>query len=316
MADAVELFDVPQAAEMYMLAGWRQWADAGSASSGLPAYLARRSKARLIGKINPDGFYLYQIPGTHDLIRPVIKFVDGYPESLDTPENNLYYFESNHKGVVILVGDEPHLDAERYMRSILDVAARLKVKRIVGFGGVFGEFPYNKERAISGSFSLPEMRDEMNALALNLTNYQGGVSIGSYLCKRAGEAGVEYVGMYAMVPIYDFSSVAQIGHTIQIENDYMAWLGLMRRVNYMLKLDFDLGHLAQKSRQLLANLEKKVAELEDMAPEAGVREYFARLAEDFEETPFIPLDDVWEENLRKILDRMDDEDEENKEDKG
>jgi proteasome assembly chaperone (PAC2) family protein len=312
MADAVELLEHPEAQEMYMLVGWRQWADGGSVSSGLPAYLAKRTRARLIGKIRPDGFYMYQIPGTHDLIRPVIKFVDGYPESLIAPENLLYYFENSRRGVVILIGDEPHMDAERYIASVLDTAQRLKVKRIIGLGGVYGEFPYDKERAVSGSFSLPEMRDEVSALALNFTDYHGGVSIGSYLCKRAGERGMEYVGMYAMVPIYDFSSVAQIGHTIQIENDYMAWLGLMRRINYMLKINFDLGHLAQKSKRLLLNLEKKVTELQSMAPEAAVREYFERLSNDFEETPFIPLDDVWEESLRKILDKLDDEEEDAK----
>src|SRR5690606_5346996 len=68
MPDRVEIWEKPAAPEVYMLAGWRQWADAGSVSSGLPQYLIQQTGARKIGQIRPDGFYLFQIPGTHDLV--------------------------------------------------------------------------------------------------------------------------------------------------------------------------------------------------------------------------------------------------------
>jgi predicted ATP-grasp superfamily ATP-dependent carboligase len=314
LAEAVEITEFPKAKELYMLVGWRQWADAGSVSSGLPQYLVRRTKARAIGRIRPDGFYIFQIPGTHDLVRPVIKFVNGFPESLEVPENRLYYFENSQRGVVILLGDEPHLDVERYIGAVLDTAVQLGVKRIIGLGGVYGEIPFDKERSVSGSYSLPEMREEMDSLAVNLTDYAGGTSIGSYLCKRASDRGMEYVGFYAMVPIYDFSTVAGIERSVQIENDYMAWLGVMRRINYILKINIDLNSLMLKSKRLLLSLKKKVEELHALAPQAGVRDYFQRLSEEFEETPFIPLDDVWEEGLRRILDKLEDDEDEGKKD--
>lgn len=307
MADLFELNERPQADEMYMIAGWRQWADAGSVSSGLPEYLIELSDARQIGSIPSDGYYLFQIPGTHDLVRPVIRFDDGYPEELETPENILYYTENSRRGVVIFIGDEPHLDIERYISAFLGAAQALGVRRIVGLGGVYGELPYEKERMVSGSYSKREMKPEMRGLALSLTDYQGGASIGSYICRRAGEQGMEYVGMYGFVPLYDFSSIAQIGHTVRIENDYLAWMGLMRRINYMFKTNFDLGELASQSKELVRELAERIDEFEKQAPQAGVREYFQKLAENFTETPFIPLDDVWEQNLRKILDKFEGE---------
>ena len=39
-----------------------------------------------------------------------------------------------------------------------------------------------------------------------------------------------------------------------------------------------------------------------MAPEAGVRDYLKRLSDEFEEPVFNPLDDVWEDALRGLLD--------------
>ncbi|MEL6527732.1 MAG: PAC2 family protein, partial [Chloroflexota bacterium] len=82
MKNALELRETPQNDTMYMLMGWRQWADAGAMSSGLPKYLAQETNARKIGTINPDGFYIFQFPGMHDLARPVVKFEDGLPVSL------------------------------------------------------------------------------------------------------------------------------------------------------------------------------------------------------------------------------------------
>ncbi|UCD43028.1 MAG: PAC2 family protein, partial [Chloroflexota bacterium] len=114
MSDAVELLERPEAEEMYMIVGWRQWADAGSTSSGLPEYLIEQTGARKIGSIQPDGFYLFQIPGTHDLVRPIVKFNQGYPEELETQHNDLYYVEHNQHGLLIFLGDEPQLDIERY----------------------------------------------------------------------------------------------------------------------------------------------------------------------------------------------------------
>ena len=87
----VNLLEKPIAKEIYMFVGWRQWADGGSVSSGLPRFLVEENNARKIGSISPDGFYLFQIPGTHDLVRPVIKFKEGLPEYLKTERNEFFY---------------------------------------------------------------------------------------------------------------------------------------------------------------------------------------------------------------------------------
>ncbi|GAB4581076.1 MAG: hypothetical protein Fur0022_38230 [Anaerolineales bacterium] len=306
MSNALDLWETPQAEEMYMLAGWRQWADAGSVSSGLPEYLIQRTKAKKIGTITPDGFYLFQFPGTHDLVRPVVKFNQGYPESLDVPRNEIFYSGTQRRGLIFFIGDEPHLDVERYAQTFLQLAQTLKVKRIVGFGGVYGELPYDKERMVSSAYSQQYLKEELNQLALNFSDYHGGASIGSYICRRAGEKGMEYVALYAFVPMYDFSAISQLGNTVRIENDYMAWLGIMRRVNYMLKLDVNLKDLEKRTKRLLQLFDEKVEELERKNPQLGVRNYLQQLSEGFTETPFEPLEDVWEEELNRLMSKFED----------
>jgi proteasome assembly chaperone (PAC2) family protein len=302
MSEAVVLNEQPKADQIYMIVGWRQWADAGATSSGLPQYLIQQLNARQIGSIKPDGFYLFQIPGTHDLVRPVVKFDDGYAQSLKTQRNEIFYAEDNGRGLVIFLGDEPHMDVERYSNAILHIAETLGVKRVISLGGVYGELPYDKERMISSSYSLRHLKEELDGLAVNFSDYHGGASIGSYICRRAGERDIEMVGLYAFVPTYDFSNMAQLGNTIRIENDFMAWLGIMRRVNYMLKTRIDLSDLEQKSKRLIELVESKVDELDSVAPQLGVREYLTQLSDAFTETPFDPLDEVWEDELRRLFD--------------
>jgi hypothetical protein len=112
---------------------------------------------------------------------------------------------------------------------------------------------------------------------------------------------MEYVGLYAFVPTYDFSGIAEIGNMIRLENDFMAWLGVMRRINYMLKIGFDLTDLEKKSEHLVEVVDSRLEELERKAPQLDVQAYMERLSEQFVEVPFEPLDEVWEEELRRLF---------------
>ena len=314
MSDAVELWEMPQAEEVYMFAGWRQWADAGATSSGLPQYLIKRMKARPIGLIRSRGFYLFQIPGTHDLVRPVVRYEEGLPISLQTNDNDIFYAGDEKRGYVFFLGDEPHLNLEDYVAAFLHIARKLNVKRIISFGGVYGELPYDKERLVSASYSLPSLKAEVENLTVNLTEYHGGASISSVVCKRSGENEIEYVSLYAFVPAYEFSSGQVMSNSIRIENDYMAWLGIMKRVNYMLKAEIDLSDLEKKTRKLIRAVDSKIEELEKTSPQFEVREYLQKLNDDFKEVIFNPLDEVWETELRRLFEKYDDETDETTED--
>jgi hypothetical protein len=149
------------------------------------------------------------------------------------------------------------------------------------------------------------LKEELEEFAVDFSNYHGGASIGSYVCRRAGERDMEFVGLYAFVPIYDFSKLSSIGSTLRIEDDYAAWLGVMRRVKYMLKLDFDLSDLERKNQHLRGMLDAKIEELVNTAPQLNVREYLSELAATFTEVSFDPLADVWEEEINRLLDDND-----------
>ena len=305
MSEFLEILEKPTAKEIFIIAGWRQWADAGSISSGLPQYLIQHTGARRIGSISPDGFYIFQIPGTHDMVRPLVKFKNGFPEFLESERNEFFYAGDEDKGLIIFLGDEPHMDVERYVAAILQAAKEWNVKRIIGLGGVYGELPYDKERMVSSVYSQENLKTELEQMGVNLSEYQGGASIGSYLCRRAADQGLEYVSFYGYVPTYNFSDTTQNINGITIENDFAAWLGIMQRVTHMLKFEVDLSDLEEKSEHLKKLMDEKIDEIENTAPELNIREYIQRLGDEFEENLFQPLEDFWEEELGRLFDKID-----------
>ena len=157
----------------------------GSVSSGLPPYLVDHLKAQKIGEMDPDGFYLFQIPGTHHLLRPEVNFEDGYNKEISLPVNEFYYARLGQKGLVLFTGDEPHMNMDRYADGLFHAAKELNVRRLAVVGGVYGAMPYDRDREVSCTYSLPRMKKELEQYAVRFSNYNGGATIGSYLVDRA-----------------------------------------------------------------------------------------------------------------------------------
>lgn len=307
MNDWVTFEEVPTASEIYLIAGWQQWADAGSVSSGLPQYLITHTNARKIGEINPDGFYLFQIPGTHHLLRPEVHFEEGYSERIRPRRNEFYYVELGEKGLVIFTGDEPHINIDRYADGLFDAMQTLKAKRGALVGGVYGAMPYDRDREVSCSYSLKRMKSELDHYAVRFSNYQGGATIGSYLVDRAKIHDIELFTFNAFVPAYDFSPASASIQGVRIEHDYRAWYELMRRFNHMFGLGVDLSDLDRQSEELIGSIDAKIEELERTLPQINVRGYLEKITSNFTERPFMPLDDVWEQVLGDLFDDMEEE---------
>jgi len=135
MDPLVEIWEKPHSAELHMIAGWQQWADAGATSSALPAYLINQLQAEKIGEIRSDGFYLFQVPGTHHLFRPEVRLEQGRSVSMEIWENELYYAGDENKGLLIFLGYEPQVNVEQYAAAFLDIVEELGVAKVVTLGG-------------------------------------------------------------------------------------------------------------------------------------------------------------------------------------
>ncbi|MBI4787631.1 MAG: PAC2 family protein [Chloroflexi bacterium] len=301
MDDLLEFSERPRSEEVYMIAGWRQWADAGDTSSGLPEYLVEQMHARKIGEVKSDPFYLFQLPGTHGFLRPEIKLVDGHRQELTAHQNQIYFSGNERKGLLIFVGDEPHMNMTRYAEAFFNIVKEFDVRRVAVVGGVYGPVPYDKDRDITCTYSLPRLKEELAEYAVKFSNYEGPVSIGSYLADAAEKRNVEYLSFYAFVPMYDFSDLSPQLQTMTVEQDAKAWYDIMRRFNHMFKLGLDLSDLERSSHKLIESVAQQIHQVEKQAPQAEIREYLAKVNEGFTESSFMPLDEAWKRGLEDVL---------------
>jgi proteasome assembly chaperone (PAC2) family protein len=301
MNELIELWERPPSGK-YMIAGWYQWADAGDVSSGLPRYLIEHTKARKIGRIGPDGFYLFQLPGMHHLLRPVIKLHEGHGESLGERRNEFFYAGDEDRGFLVFLGLEPHADVARYAQTLLDAIEELRVKRVAFLGGVHGPMPYDRDRRISCTYSHLSMKEELDRYAVRFSNYGGGVTIGTYLVHCAEARGIEAVTFNAMVPSYDFSTPTVQVERMAMAEDVKAWYDLMSRLSFMFELDVDLSDLERRSEELISEWDMKISDLDEGMPQLDVKAYMEKVNSDFTEVTFVPLSDVWEEELGSVLD--------------
>lgn len=304
MADQFDIWEYPSEDEVYLLAGWRQWVDGGAISSGLPYYLIEQTNAVKIGEINSDNCYLFQLPVTQGFFRPIIKHKNGFPETLHNKQNEFFYAKVNGKAIIYFIGDEPHLNPEIYVQNFLAAIKALKVKRTILFGGIYAEVPYDLDRHIHSIYSMRHLKNVLDNYAVTFSDYQGGASIGSYICKRAGEQELEMIGMYAFCPMLQLPNFNRAADTLHIDNDYKAWLDVMSRVDHMLDLNLDLTDLEDKTQEMMEDLEKRIDEVDRNNPDIGLKEYIDRLSQSFTGQTFSPLDDIWQDALRNIDDNL------------
>ncbi len=301
MTQLIDWIEKPVVEEMYMLAGWRQWADAGSVSSGLPPYLVEQMQARKIATIRSEEFYLFQLPGAHHMLRPVIKIEDGFAKEVRYRKNEIYFAGNAQKGLVIFTGDEPHMGAEKYVETFFEIAKTLNVKRIGVIGGVYGMVPYDKDRHITCVYSHPHLKPQMAEYIVNFSNYEGGTSLGSLLMHEARHYGMESFLFYAFVPAYDLAQITGQPGGFSIDPDFKAWYDIMKRINHMFNLNADLSDLVNRSDQLIAHIDNEVESFDRRNPQLEVRKKLEKLAANFEEQSFMPLDDVWSRELGDLF---------------
>jgi len=265
----------------FMIAGFNQWANAGDVSSGVPEYLIEKLQARKIGLIRKDNFYLYQLPGSHYLFRPSVKYVEGYEEDYqEEPINDFYYAEIDDKALIIFSGTEPNQYEDLYVNTLLDGAAELGVKRIIVPAGVGVEVPFDKERLISCTYSLKPMRKELENYAVTFSNYGRSATIGMVINHYCKARGIESLRMTARTPSYQFQLV--------ISTDKRAIYDILRRVRYMLELNLDLTDLERESKQQNSEFQNALKRLciDNPELEPQIAKYMEQIEEEFKEVRF------------------------------
>jgi hypothetical protein len=157
-----------------MVIGLSGWMDGGDVSTGSIEYLRQTMQAEEIARIDPNGFYIYNMPGpmeTASLFRPHLHIEDGVIQSLNLPE--AVFYEVKEPKLILFYAREPNLCWREFADCIFEMCECCNVQRILFIGSVAGVTPHTREPRISCAVSNENLKRWLSQLGVRFSSYAG-----------------------------------------------------------------------------------------------------------------------------------------------
>jgi predicted ATP-grasp superfamily ATP-dependent carboligase len=268
-SENLRLYKQPFFQNATLLLGFSGWMDGGDVSTGAIKYLAGKLDSEELGYVDPEGFYIYNVPGTMEvsaLFRPHARIEGGLIKEYQPPEN--VFFGSSDNKTLMFLGKEPNLAWEAYADCIFEFCTRFHVETVYFIGSVAGVTPHTREPRIAFSASDNGLVDELSKLGLRPSSYEGPASLGTYLTARAPDEGVKIASLVAEIPAY-----VQGYNPRSVDT-------MVRLIARLLNLRIDLGDLDDASKEF----EQKVSELVESQEELSEKVH--ELERDYDKEAF------------------------------
>jgi proteasome assembly chaperone (PAC2) family protein len=236
VTDLLRMHKCPVLDEGTLVLAFSGWMDGGDVSTGTVQRLVDLLGAEPIGEIDPEPFYIYNVPGTMEiaaLFRPQIRIEDGLVASCELPRNTFFCRESDN--LMLFIGKEPNLRWRTFGDCIVESARRTGIRRVLIVGSFGGSVPHTREPRLYVTCSEPGLLSKMEQYGLRRSGYEGPGSFTSYLMTRARSSSLEMTSLTAEIPGY-----LQGRNPTSIE-------AVTRRLAKILQLPLDLQTLRAES---------------------------------------------------------------------
>ena len=252
-----------------MVLAFSGWMDGGEVSTGTIEHLESELNAQLLAEIVPDDYYIFNFPASMEisaLFRPHGKIKNGLVEQFQSPSNTFTYDEANR--LVLFSGHEPNIKWSQFADCIFDVAAQVGVSMIYFVGSVGGVVPHTREPRLFASVSQERFKCELEPHGVRFTDYEGPVSLVTYMMTQAQQRGLGMASIVAEIPAY-----------VQGRNP-KGIIAAIRALAAILRLDICLDDL----RTLSGQWEKRVHEA--VQERQGLAKHINKLEEDYDNEVF------------------------------
>ncbi|MCC6240824.1 MAG: PAC2 family protein [Phycisphaerales bacterium] len=252
--EVLKIHATPKLSGGTLLLALTGWMDGGFVSTGTVKQLMEGRQLTRVADIQPGGFYIDSFPGSMEttaLFRPHAKYVNGLVESLDLPGSSLWADESAN--MAFMAGREPNINWPLFAEAILEVVARLEIKRIIFMGSFGGSVPHTREPRLYASVSSKLLLPLLTEYGLRPSQYEGPGSFSSYLLVLCPDRNIEMLAIAAEIPGYLEGINPRSIETIT------------RKLAGMLNLRVDVDKLRQESNHWELQVSEAVDKNEDMA---------------------------------------------------
>jgi len=202
-SDKLHIDKRPKLDNPRLLVGLSGWMDGGQVSTGTVKCLIERLGAERFAEIEPEGFYIYNFPGSMEitsLFRPHTKIKDGLITSFEVPRNAFFCDEKND--LILFMGKEPNLQWREFADCIFSLCSEFNVKTIYFIGSVAGLVPHTREPRLFCSVSDEKLKATFEHYGVKFTNYEGPASIVTYLTTNSREWNLNIISLVAAIPAY------------------------------------------------------------------------------------------------------------------
>jgi len=243
----IELDDVTGLVDPVVIAAFEGWNDAGDAASGVVDHLMEAWSARVVGAIDPEDFYDFQMH------RPVVGTDESGHRRLTWPTTRIAIASppGMNRDVVLVRGIEPNMRWRQFCGELLAACDDLGASMVVTLGALLADSPHTRPIPVTGTATEPELVDR---LKLEESTYEGPTGIVGVFGDACAQLDIPSVSYWAAVPHY----VAQPPCP-------KATLALIGQLEDLLGVSIPLGELPEDARAWERGVDELAEEDEDIA---------------------------------------------------
>ncbi len=239
--------DVRDLVDPVVIAAFEGWNDAGDAASSVIDHLMEVWSAEVIGAIDPEDFYDFQMnrptietgPDGHRRIGwPSTQIAVASPPGLD-------------RDVILIRGLEPNMRWRQFCAELLAACDELGGSLVITLAALLADTPHTRPLPVTGSATEPELVDR---LRVEQSSYEGPTGIVGVFQDACGKLDIPAVSYWVAVPHY----VAQPPCP-------KASLALVHELEDLLGSAIPLGDLPEEARAWERGVDELAEEEEEIA---------------------------------------------------
>jgi proteasome assembly chaperone (PAC2) family protein len=217
------------------------WNDAASAATNAARFVVRRLGARRFATIDPEPFFDFRES------RPTVRINSKGERTINWPSNEFFYARNptGPHDVVVAIGTEPGLRWQTFASNYRSLFRDLNVTMAVSLGALMSDVPHTRDVRVTGSALDPAIAAELNLAA---SRYQGPTGILGVLHNVLRETELPAASLWANVP-----------HYITTAQNPPATAALLRRLQPILGLEFDISELSAASARFVAEVDTAIS---------------------------------------------------------
>ncbi|WP_239394810.1 PAC2 family protein, partial [Frankia sp. CiP3] len=166
----IEFSGVGQLRSPIVVAAFEGWNDAADASSAAVEHLESAFDATVIGAIDPDDYYDFQVN------RPTVSGIDGASRKISWPTTRLSVarLDRGDNDLVLIRGLEPNMRWRGFTEELIEAVHALGSEMVISLGALLADSPHTRPVPISGTAGDPATAAR---LRLEPSKYEGATGI-------------------------------------------------------------------------------------------------------------------------------------------